>query len=380
MTNNPSITIDGASFSWDREADLFLINGMPAVGLLIESTVAGLMWGMQRMVGAERFNLVLQAAGRQSIEGEWDGFITRMPTVEQGIAMMGQITALGGLGRWEVLEFDPEAQSARFRAWKGWEELYQRALGVSWGSSFLAGKLAGYCTRAFGTHCWAEQTAFAARGDEHDEFVVRPSDRAVEDRLEELVYSGRATAADLAAALERLRHEVEERKKAEAKLREENEERRRVEQALIEHLAIVQQQAAEIRALSTPILRVWEGVLAMPVVGSMDAARAAQMMEALLAAVASTGARFTVLDLTGLGAVDTAAVNHMLQLARAASLLGTRCLISGVSGRVARIVVELGVDLEELTTFNTLEAALRFAIRQGAGAASAASAPKRAPA
>lgn len=347
--DDPHIEIDGVAFVWDRTRDLFLINGMPAVGLLIESTVAQLLVGVERMVGMERFNLALQAAGRESVAGEWEGFISKMPSVRAGLEMMGSVTPLGGLGRWELLEFDIEARTARFRVTGGWEPMYQQAAGVAFGSSFLAGKFAGYCTRAFGTYCWAEQTAAVVHGDAYDEFVVRPSDEQLERRLEQLQSEGKATASDLASALQHLQHEAQERSRVEAELREQ--------------LALVERQAEAIRGMSSPILRVWKGVLAMPVVGRVDRGRAARMMEDLLAAITSSRARWTIIDLTGVDTMDEAALHDIIGLVCAVSLLGARCLVSGISPIVANAAVSLGVDLGALTSFATLEAALQTAMQ-----------------
>jgi rsbT co-antagonist protein RsbR len=346
-TADPQITIDGVQFAWDRERDLFLISGMPAVGLLIESTLAHLLAGVERMVGSERFALTMQASGRQSVEGEWEAFIVPAPNVRAGLETLGSLTPLGGLGRWTVLEFDEAARVARFRVTAGWEAIYQQALGVTWGSSFAAGKFAGYCTRAFGTYCWSEQTAAVVRGDAYDEFVVRPSDLRLEARLEQLVVAGKATSEDLAAALAAVQREADERARAEAALREQ--------------LAVSERQAADILAMSSPILQVGDGVLAMPVIGRVDGERASRMMETLLAEIARTRARWTILDLTGVDAVDTPALHHMTGLVRAISLLGARCLLSGITPDVAQGIVELGSDLGALRCFATLAAALRFA-------------------
>lgn len=341
--------IDGVEFSWDRARDLFRINGMPAVGMLIESTLAQLLLGVERMVGTERYNLALQAAGRASVADEWEAFVSKMPSVRQGLEMLGAVTSLGGLGRWEVVEFDIPGQHARFRVTAGWEPIYQQAVGEAYGSSFMAGKLAGYCTRAFGTYCWAEQTASVVRGDAYDEFVVRPSDSHLEERLEQLLTAGKATASDLATALQRLQHEAEERTRAEAGLREQ--------------LAVVERQAEAIRSMSSPILRVWDGVLAMPVIGRVDGDRACRMMEDLLAAITRTRARCTIIDLTGVEDIDATALHDLLGLVRAVHLLGARCLVSGISPEVANTAVGLDVDLRALSSFATLEAALRCAMQ-----------------
>ncbi len=226
------IEIDGVTYAWDRRRDLMLMNGMPVAAMLIESTLAGMMWGVERMVGRERFELAMQAAGRRSVIEEWQTFISQMPTPEAGIAMLGGLTPLGGLGRWQVVDFDHAAKTATFRVTAGFEPIYQQALGVAWGSSFLAGKFAGYCSNAFATHCWAEQTRFVVRGDECDEFVVNPSARSVEDRVDALLLSTEASATDLAAALERVRREVEERRQAEMRMAHEITERREAEARL----------------------------------------------------------------------------------------------------------------------------------------------------
>jgi rsbT co-antagonist protein RsbR len=141
-------------------------------------------------------------------------------------------------------------------------------------------------------------------------------------------------------------------------------QRERVEQELRAKLMIIRRQEEAIRAMSTPILRIWEGVLTMPLIGLMDSMRAAQMMETLLDAISKTHVRFTILDLTGVDVIDTSAANHILRLVRGAALMGTRCIISGITPSMANTIVGLGLDLSELLTFNTLEAALRFAIQE----------------
>lgn len=122
-----------------------------------------------------------------------------------------------------------------------------------------------------------------------------------------------------------------------------------------------------IRAMSTPIIQVWEGVLALPVIGVVDAQRAAQMMESLLEAIVRTRCHVAILDLTGVDVVDTATVNHLFQMVSAASLLGSACLVSGISPQVAQTVASLGVDLTTLRAFGTLQEALRVAMGLAGG-------------
>jgi PAS domain S-box-containing protein len=118
-----------------------------------------------------------------------------------------------------------------------------------------------------------------------------------------------------------------------------------------------------IAALGAPILRVAEGVLALPLVGKLDRVRAARIMDDLLRAVAETRAKAAILDLTGVREVDGATIEHLFQVIAAASLLGAEALVSGVSPAVATAIVELNLETRGLRTFATLEAALRFAQR-----------------
>lgn len=120
-----------------------------------------------------------------------------------------------------------------------------------------------------------------------------------------------------------------------------------------------------IRAMSTPIIQVWEGVLALPVIGVVDSARASQMMESMLEAIVKTRGRSAILDLTGVSEIDAQTMTHLFSMVAAASLLGSRCYISGISAKVASTIAGLGIDLRELRAFGTLEEALRCAIASG---------------
>jgi len=131
-----------------------------------------------------------------------------------------------------------------------------------------------------------------------------------------------------------------------------------------------QKQAAEmlesaLAAMSTPIIEVWDKTVALPVIGTVDRERASRMMLALLDTIAEKQAEFTILDLTGVTTVDAETANHLLDVARAAALLGSDCLVSGISPAVARTLVDLGSsETSTFRTFATLESALRHALGQ----------------
>lgn len=115
--------------------------------------------------------------------------------------------------------------------------------------------------------------------------------------------------------------------------------------------------------LSTPILRVWQGVVALPIVGAVDEARAEVITEKTLAEVARGGVRHVVLDITGAATIDARTLMHLIRLARAIRLLGARCVVCGLQPQVAAEMVALGVELAELTTARDLHVALAAILR-----------------
>ncbi len=363
-TENPKFHVSGLNFEWDLEKGAFLVQGNPTVCMWIESTMAGFMSGLNRMVGTDRFNLAVYGAGEDGIAAEWERIILGSPTIEEGLGNAGRLATMTGHGYWELVSLDREKKEARFRAKGNWEALYQKALGVCWGSSSLAGRFAGYSRRIFQCDVWAEQTAFLARGAEWDEFVVRASTTTVQSRLDELITTDQATRADLDAALGRLKQQIEERKQAEEALKREIQEREAAQESLLEKLEIIRAQEEAIRSLSTPILQLWDGIVVLPVIGLVDSMRAAQMLEDLLGTIVRTKSRYAILDLTGVEVMDTRAADHLLKIVRASALVGARCLVSGISPNMAQTIVSLGVDLGGLMSFSTLEAALRFALTE----------------
>ena len=139
---------------------------------------------------------------------------------EEAVSKAEQIQVSGINIEWNLMSLDEKKQQCTFRIKNSWEGLYQRALGINWGSGMLAGKMAGYSSKLFKTNCWAEQTRFIAKGHEFDEFIVKPSTRSVENEIENLLSTDHASRADMAVALQKLQNEVLERKQIEKALRE----------------------------------------------------------------------------------------------------------------------------------------------------------------
>jgi rsbT co-antagonist protein RsbR len=123
----------------------------------------------------------------------------------------------------------------------------------------------------------------------------------------------------------------------------------------------IEQQRQTILELQTPVMQVWDGILALPIVGSLDTYRAQMMNEALLEEIVRTGSEIVILDITGVPVVDTAVSKHLLETVTAARLLGAEVLIVGLSTRTALTLVGLGLDLSGVTTRTTMAKGLQLA-------------------
>jgi rsbT co-antagonist protein RsbR len=123
----------------------------------------------------------------------------------------------------------------------------------------------------------------------------------------------------------------------------------------------IAQQRATISELQTPVIEVWAGILALPIVGSVDTARAQEMNETLLERIVATGSEIVLLDITGVPVVDTAVARHLLETVSAARLLGADVYIVGLSSRTAMTLVQLGLELSHVTTRTTLAKGLELA-------------------
>jgi rsbT co-antagonist protein RsbR len=125
---------------------------------------------------------------------------------------------------------------------------------------------------------------------------------------------------------------------------------------------IIADQAAAMLELSTPVIRLWEGIIAVPLVGTLDSARTQLVMEKLLETLVATGAEHAVLDITGVPTVDTEVAQHLLKTVSAVRLLGAECIISGIRPQVAQTIVALGIEFGDIATKATLADALVHAL------------------
>jgi rsbT co-antagonist protein RsbR len=125
---------------------------------------------------------------------------------------------------------------------------------------------------------------------------------------------------------------------------------------------IIRQQRADMLELSTPVIKVWDKILTLPIIGTLDSRRAQMMMEALLQKIVETGSTIAILDITGVRTMDTLVANHLIKTVTAARLMGARCILTGVSPAIAQTMVQLGIDLSQITTRAQMADGVRLAL------------------
>jgi rsbT co-antagonist protein RsbR len=127
---------------------------------------------------------------------------------------------------------------------------------------------------------------------------------------------------------------------------------------------VIQRQQQEMLELSTPVVKLWDNILALPLIGTLDSARTQIVMESLLQSIVQTNSRVAIIDITGVPTVDTVVAQHLLKTVTAARLMGADCIISGVRPQIAQTIVHLGINLLDITTKATLSDAFQVALER----------------
>lgn len=127
---------------------------------------------------------------------------------------------------------------------------------------------------------------------------------------------------------------------------------------------VIMRQQEELIELSTPVVKLWDGILALPIIGTLDSARTQVMMESLLQKIVETGSEFAIIDITGVPTVDTLTAQHLLKTVTAARLMGADCILSGIRPQIAQTIVYLGVDLADVITKASLSDAFALALKR----------------
>lgn len=141
---------------------------------------------------------------------------------------------------------------------------------------------------------------------------------------------------------------------------------------------IIARQQQELLELSTPVVKLWDGILALPLIGTLDSARTQVVMESLLQAIVETGSQIAIIEITGVPVVDTLVAQHLLKTVAAARLMGADCIISGIRPQIAQTIVHLGVEINDVVTKATLSDAFALALSRLGLTVQAKAAAKRA--
>jgi len=128
---------------------------------------------------------------------------------------------------------------------------------------------------------------------------------------------------------------------------------------------IIARQQQDMLELSTPVVRLWEGILALPLIGTLDSARTQVVMESLLKRIVETNSQVAIIDITGVPTVDTLVAQHLIKTVTAARLMGADCIISGIRPQIAQTIVHLGVNLSDVTTKSSMADAFLIALQRG---------------
>ena len=127
---------------------------------------------------------------------------------------------------------------------------------------------------------------------------------------------------------------------------------------------VIARQQEEMLELSTPVVTLWDGIVALPLIGTLDSARTQVVMESLLQAIVQTNSRYAIIDITGVPTVDTLVAQHLLKTITAARLMGAECILSGIRPQIAQTIVHLGINLEDVITKSKMADAFRLALER----------------
>ena len=195
----------------------------------------------------------------------------------------------------------------------------------------LAGYLSGWSTGLLGAPALAIERSCMGQGEEHCTFEIRPYGAWGKDA-------------------ERWRRGVEGHSTS-------------LSSELAAKTALIREQEAAISELSTPVMEIWDDILVLPIVGIVDTRRSMEIMNNLLDRIVETQSRCVIVDVTGVEVVDTKTADYLLKVIRAANLLGSRCVLTGLSPAIAQTLVEIGANLAEVNTLRNIKEGLKDCLR-----------------
>lgn len=321
-------TLNSVPIEIDLDQGSYSFFGLPAVTFWLNPSLYRMLAPLVKETGTELARLLIAYESSRGTEEDYQAMVTQLgPTFSEGFLAWGRAVGVAGWGRFELPQFDRPHQRATVRVSNAWELKAQAGMAEQWGCPFLQGKLIGIFAHALGISCWA------------DERIIDAAHHVVEFSI----YPSQAT---IAGEIERLRLSHQEAKQSE----------------LAELARKVAEKQQTILQMSTPVVRLWEGILLLPLVGQLDAQRAAQLTQNVLSAITEHRATEVIIDITGVPFVDSYVAKALVLTVQAAKLLGVECMLVGISAEVAQTLVRLGADLSQVRTFSTLESGLTQAL------------------
>lgn len=338
MSERAHIRLNSVDIDWDLKRGDLSFFGIDSVLLWTNPSLYRLLCPLVDELGVDLFRVLVAHGSSLGTDVDYDVMVTTLGTdFVSGFLAWGDGVAAAGWGRFEVLEFDERAGTARVCVHHPWELKMQQGSELRWGCPFITGKIIGIFSHALGRSCWADETL-------HEEDPARP-------HLELTIY----------ASDRRLEAEVDVLRRARLVARQ-GELMARIDAATVElrgKLELIEHQRALIARLTYPILEVWAGVFVAVLIGELHDEAVADLTDALLHRVQTSRARHVVLDCTGVpgfGPQQTAAVNRLVSALR---LLGSRPLLVGLSPEAATALADDASTMPGVPTLRSLADALQ---------------------
>jgi rsbT co-antagonist protein RsbR len=328
---DPALRILGADLAWDLRRGTISSAGLQAALFWLDPSLLWMLAPLAEEVGIPLYRLLIAHNANLGADEDYRGLIAGAEFT-QGFRRWADVVAASGWGRFELTHFDRRTCEARVVVHDPWELAMQRQLPAPkrWGCPFAQGKLIGLLFHGFGATVWAEEET--ADDGSRAWFTLARSNRTIARELAVLRAARQGDQRREVARLLALRTGELAAGHAEPR-------------------ALAARQEGQIQRLSTPILRVAEATLAVPIVGVMTPQRGAEVMHQLLRTIAELRARVVVIDVSGTAEVDAATVELCGRVVREAAPLGVACVICGVRPGVqlevagARVFVDMAAAL-----------------------------------
>ncbi len=320
-TERFEIELEKVPIQWQLDQGSLSFFGLPASLFWLDPSLLRLLEPLIAEVGVPLARLLIAYYASLGTEEDYYAMVNTLGTnFEEGFLAWGRAVGTAGWGQFSLPAFDRATQRATVIVRWPWELKMQQQSTLQWGCPFLQGKLTGIFSHALATPCWADEQI-----DMDDDtcptvtFQIAPTTSTIEQELHTL--------------------------------------RVQRQQALdAQHNAL--------RELSTPLIPLTDGVVIMPLIGTIDSQRAQQVMETLLEGVARHQSRLVILDITGVSVVDTQVAQAFIQSAQAVRLLGAQVMLTGIQPQIAQTLVHLGVDLSGIQTRSSLQEGIAAALMQ----------------